>query len=143
MNKAFYYKLLQIIIIVVILTVVAISLFRGYREPKVTVSSESFNVQSPWSITVPVADIASADTISWKEMPIITLRTNGISLLGVNRGRFNTENGNNVWLSVKSGVSPVIQIVDKNGKTYYLNRKNPDETRNIFYLLTNYLKDRK
>ena len=109
--------------------------FWGYREPKITVSPLSFKVQHPWSISVPITEIASADTILWKDMPPITLRTNGISLLGVNRGSFKTKDGSVVRLSVKCGISPVIRIVEKNGKTYYVNRKNSKETQDIFVTL--------
>ena len=122
-----------------IIGVVSVLIYLGYREPKVTVSAKSFNVQCLWSITVPIKEIVKADTISWKEMPLISSRTNGISLFGVHRGWFYTKERNTVWLSVKSGIAPVILIVGENGKTYYMNRTNTKETMDIFDELSNFI----
>jgi hypothetical protein len=107
-------------------------LYLGYREPRIECSAEKLKVQHPWGISLPVEEIAQVDTVAWKEMPPITLRTNGISLFGVNRGSFKTNAGEKVRLSVKCGVSPVIRITDKEGKQYFINRKNPAETRACF-----------
>jgi hypothetical protein len=92
-------------------------------------------------MTIPINEITSADTLSWNEMPTIALRTNGFSFLGVSRGYFKTKEGNAVWLSVKSGINPVIRIITNNG-IYYLNHKNPNDTRSNFISLTNYLKNK-
>jgi hypothetical protein len=116
-----------------------LSLYLGYREPRIECSAEKLKVQHPWGISLPVEEIAQVDTIAWKEMPPITLRTNGISLFGVNRGSFKTKGGEKVRLSVKCGISPVIRITDKEGKQYFINRKNPVETRKIFVELTSNL----
>jgi len=132
----------NIIFTIIIVGGISILQFWGYRDPKITVSPLNFKVQYPWSINVPIAEIVSIDTLSWKDMPPITLRTNGISLLGVNRGSFKTKDGNIVRLSVKCGINPVIRIVEKNGKTYYVNRKNSKETRDIFITLTNYFRNK-
>jgi len=126
---------------IIIAVVVVAFLFWEYKDPKITISSENFKVQN--DIYIPIDEITSADTLLWNDMPVITLRTNGFSLFGVNRGHFKTKDGNNVWLSVKSGISPVIRITNKNSRIYYLNRKNPDETRKIFTSLAGYLKNRK
>ena len=128
------------IVIFVTLGGTALFLFLGYREPKVTISPANFNVQAPWGITLPMVEIASVDTIVWNDMPPIALRTNGFSLFGVNRGSFRTRDGNNVRLNLKCGANPVIRISDKNGRIYYVNRRKPEETKDIFITLTNYLK---
>jgi hypothetical protein len=117
---------------IVIVVIALIPTLFAFREPKVLNSLDLFKVHGLWGISLPITEIASADTISWKEMPSIALRTNGISLFGVNRGDFKTRDGENVRISVKSGGSPVIMITDKDGKAFYINRKKPNETRKIF-----------
>lgn len=116
--------------------------YKDYKDPKVILSSDNFEVQNLESITIPIDEIANADTLLWNNMPLIVLRTNGFSLSDVKRGYFKTKEGNDVWLSVKFGISPVIRITTKNGKVYYLNLKNSNETRNIFMSLANYLKNK-
>jgi len=131
----------QTAFVIIIIGIVAFFQFRTYRDPEVTVSSENFKVRNVYKMTIPINEITSADTLSWNEMPTIALRTNGFSFLGVNRGYFKTKEGNAVWLSVKSGISPVIRIITNNG-IYYLNHKNPNDTRSNFISLTNYLKNK-
>jgi len=123
---------------------VGILVFFGYREPKVTISPVNFKVQSLtfWNINIPIEEIVNIDTVSWKEIPRISYRSNGISLFGVHRGWFKTKDENTVWLSVKRGVTPLIRIVEKNGKTYYMNRKNTAETMDIFDKLTGFTENK-
>lgn len=124
------------LITVIIIAVVALILYLGYREPTVEFNSSAFKLKGMYGVNIPFAEIAEVDTINWQEMPAISIRTNGISLFQVNRGRFRTVDGDYVRLSVYSGVSPVIRIVDRNNIVYYVNRKNPVETRQIFNQLS-------
>jgi len=138
------WNLYQFILGIIIAIVVIPSLFWEYKDSKIIISSENFKVQNDiYNINIPIDEITGTDTLLWNDMPTITLRTNGFSLMGVNRGHFRTKDGNSVWLSVKSGISPVIRITDKSSRIYYLNRKNPDETRKIFISLSDYIKNRK
>ena len=138
MNKEKIRKRLPIVLTFIIIAGASIFVYFGYREPKVTISPASFNVNtfSSWNITIPIEEIANIDTISWNEMPRISFRSNGISLFGVHRGWFKTKDGNTIWLSIKSGVTPVIQIAEKNGQLYYMNRTNTKETLDIFNKLS-------
>ncbi len=115
-----------IIIIVVVITHLA------YREPKVEINPNAFRLKGLFGINIPFAGINGTDTISWREIPAISVRTNGISLFKVHRGRFRTTDGDKIRLSINSGVNPVIRVADSNGTVYYINRKNPTETREIF-----------
>jgi hypothetical protein len=85
-----------------------------------------------YGVNIPFSEISEADTIAWREMPAISIRTNGISLFKVSRGHFRPTAGDKIRLSVHRGVSPVIRMVDHRGAVYYINRKNPTETRQIF-----------
>ena len=136
---------ISIIFTLVIVSGTGILTYSGYREPKTTISPTSLKVQSftPWNVTVPVMDIVSVDTILRKEMPRISLRSNGISLFGVNRGWFKTKDGNKVWLSLNPDVDPVIVIEERNGRKYYLNKANTKETLDLFKKLNGFTENKK
>ena len=119
-------------VMIAIIALVAFSLFIGYKEPRIVFDSEAFKLKGVYGVNIPFTQIAQADTIEWREMPAISIRTNGISLFKVNRGHFRTTDGDKVRLSVNRGISPVIRIIDRNGAVYFINRKNAAETRQIF-----------
>ena len=126
-----------IILPVVIIASVEILVYMGYREPKVDIDSNNFKMKGLFGINLLFTEIAETDTIAWVAMPTISKRTNGISLNKVHRGKFRTTDGKNIHLSVQSGVTPVIKIVELNGSVYYINRKNAEETRQIFNKIMN------
>jgi len=121
-----------IIFTTVTLFVVGFLLYAGYKEPKVEIESNRLKMNGLYGINLPFSEITKADTIVWKDMPSISIRTNGISLNRVHRGKYRTTAGENIQMSIYSGVSPVIRIVTQGGSVYYINRKNADETRQIF-----------
>ena len=96
-----------------------------------------FKLKGLYGVDIPLAEIAEAELISLHEMPLISIRANGISLSKVHRGYFRTTAGENIRLSINSGSNPVIRIVDRHGNEYYINRKNADETRQIFDRIKN------
>ena len=120
--------------VITIVTTIAVFLFiyLSYKEPRVVFDSNAFQLKGIYGVNIPFAEIAGADTIARHEMPVISIRTNGISLFKVHRGNFKTTEGDKIRLSITAGVSPVIRIVDQDGAIYYINRKNADETRQIF-----------
>ena len=126
------------IIVFIIVLFNFLFLYFGFKDPHVNCTSTSFEIRRMWGMSLMLSEVDKIDTIAWKDMPHITLRTDGISLLGVNRGSFKTKNEENIRLSVKCGISPVIRIEDKEGKLYYVNRKNPEETRDIYQSLINH-----
>jgi hypothetical protein len=106
--------------------------YLSYKEPAVSFDSNAFKLKGIFGVNIPLSKIAQADTISWREAPAISIRTGGISLFKVHRGRFRTADGDQVRLNIHRGTEPVIRMVDQNGLVYYINRKNPVETRQIF-----------
>jgi hypothetical protein len=120
--------------IICIATVVPVGLliYLAYKEPKAVIDANTFKLKGIYWVNLPFSEIVETDTIVWNKMPAISLRTNGISLNKVHRGKFRTTDGDKVHLSIQRGISPVIKIVDKSGSVYYINRKNADETRQIF-----------
>ena len=111
---------------------VGLLLYLGYKEPKFKIDSYAFKLKGLYGVNLPFTEIVEADTITWSKMPTISARTNGLSLNKVHRGKFRTTDGNIIHLSIYHGVGPVIKIVEKDGSVYYINRKNADETRQIF-----------
>ena len=111
---------------------VGLLIYFGYKEPKVIIDANAFKLEGLYGVNMPFSRIAEADTIVWSKMPAISIRTNGISLNKVSRGKFKTADGEKIHLSIHCGVSPVIKIVEKDGSVYYINRKNAAETRQIF-----------
>ena len=111
---------------------VGVIIYLAYKEPKAIIDANAFKLKGLYGVNLPFTQIAEADTISWSKMPSISLRTNGISLNKVHRGKFRTTDGEKIHLSIQRGVSPVIRIVEKDGSVYYINRKKADETRQIF-----------
>jgi hypothetical protein len=113
-------------------------IYFGYKEPAVQIDSNALKLKGLYGVNLPFTEIAKADTILWREMPAISIRTNGISLHKVSRGKFKTADGDKIHLSVNRGVNPVIRIVKQDGFKYYINRKNEIETRLIFNKLKSY-----
>jgi len=117
---------------ILIVVSVGILIYLGYREPVVEINSNALKLKGLYGVSLSFAEIAEADTISCNEMPAITMRTNGISLNKVHRGKYRTTNDEKIHLNIYSGVNPVIRVVKQNGSVYYINRKNAEETRQIF-----------
>jgi hypothetical protein len=121
---------------IAIVASVGLLIYMGYKEPKVIIESNAFTLKGLYGVNLPFSAIVEADTIVWREMPAISIRTNGISLYKVHRGKFKTTDGNKIHMSIYRGVSPIIRIVEQDGSVYYINRKNADETRQIINKLT-------
>ena len=107
-------------------------LYLSYIDTKVEFEATAFKLNGIYGIHIPFTEIADVDTIAQHMMPAISKRTNGVSLFKVHRGHFKTTKGDKIRLSMSGKESPIIRIVEKNGKTYFINRKNLDETRQIF-----------
>jgi hypothetical protein len=114
--------------------------YLAYKEPTVTFDSNAFKMSGIYGAYIPFAGICETDTIAWREMPAISIRTNGISFSKVHRGRFRTTDGKKIRLSVCGGVSPVLRITGKDSLVYYINRENAAETRQIFKKLQENIK---
>jgi len=120
------------IIPLVITVSVGLLVYLGYKEPAVEISSNALKLKGLYGVNILFSEIAEADTIAWSEVPAIALRTNGISLYKVHRGKFRTTQDEKIHLNIYSGITPVIRITEQNGSVYYINRKSAEETRQIF-----------
>jgi hypothetical protein len=120
------------IIPIVITVSVGLLVYLGYKEPAVETNSNALKLKGLYGVNILFSEIAEADTISWREMPAIALRTNGISLNKVHRGKFRTTQDEKIHLNIYRGIGPIIKIVEQNGSVYYINRKSAEETKQIF-----------
>jgi len=118
--------------------VVLIAVFVGMvaLEPKVVLGPDSFRLKGMYGVNIPLTEITEIDLIGFREMPAISIRTNGISSFNVHRGHYRTTDGDNVRLNISRRENPVIRIIDRRGNAYFINRKNPNETRAIFNTIT-------
>jgi hypothetical protein len=133
-------KFIPISIFIATVVPVGFLIYFGYKEPNVQIDTNALKLKGLYGVNLLFAEIAEADTIVWSKMPTISIRTNGISLNKVHRGKFKTADGEKIHLSIHHGVSPVIRIVKQDGSVYYINRKNATETRQIFKKLNIQLK---
>ena len=127
----------RVFLAVLIVVSVGLFIYLDYKEPVVEINSEALKLKGSYGINLLFSQIAEIDTISYREMPAIAMRTNGISLNGVRRGKYKTTKDEKIHLNISSGISPLIRIVEQNGSVYYINRKNAEETRQIFNKLKN------
>ena len=125
-------KFICIAIFATTFVLVGLLIYLGYKEPKVIIDTNALKLKGLYGVNLSFSEITEADTIVWSEMPVISRRTNGISLNEVHRGNFRTAGDKKVHLSIHHGVSPVIRIVERDGSEYYINRKDVIETRQIF-----------
>ena len=127
----------QLFLPILIVVSAGFLVYFGYKEPVVEFNSNILKLKGLYGINLTVTEIIEVDTILYIEMPAIAMRTNGISLNRVHRGKFRTTKDEKIHLNIHSGVSPLIRIVEKGGLVYYINRKNAEETRQIFNKLKN------
>ncbi|MDR2038019.1 MAG: alpha/beta hydrolase [Bacteroidales bacterium] len=116
----------------VVIGLVLLLIWIGYRDPKVSINEDVFKMSGLYGIQIPINEITKTDTITREEMPAISMRTNGFGMPGVQRGNYQLTTGEKVRLSLKGNMNPVIRMIDQGGQAYYFNFKDPGQTRNVF-----------
>lgn len=127
-----YPRPLYIVPFVFMLLLASFMFYMVSLDPQVVFTSNTCQIKGAYGVNIPFAGITDIDIIALHEMPRISRRTNGISFSKVHRGNYRTVNGENIRLSINSSANTVIRIIDHNGKTYFINRKSEDETKQIF-----------
>jgi hypothetical protein len=98
-----------------------------HKGPKYDISSECVQVKGGgYHATIPVADIVS-DSV-WEHWPGIALRTNGVSIPGVNMGHFRLKNGENCMMFIHKKGGSLLELRTVDGGLYYLNCATEEET---------------
>lgn len=93
------------IIPIAIAVSIGLIVYLGYKEPVVETNSDVLKLKGLYGVNILFSEIAEADTIAYPEMPTIALRTNGISLYKVHRGKFRTTQDEKIHLNIYSGIS--------------------------------------
>ena len=113
--------------------------YLGYMESAATCDSKNFEIHGLWGTAVPISEICRVDTISLNDLVPVTLRVNGISLMFIKRGTFKMKDFGTVQLNLNYRSNPVIKIVDNAKRFYFVNRKDPKETRRLFFDIQRYI----
>ena len=105
-------------------------MFYGISPSKVKVKQDKIVFTGMFGTTRQLnnfIDIRLSDTL-----PVISRRLNGLSVGGINKGRFSLVNGSSCMMYLASDDSPYIVFKEKNGKEIYYNTRLPEETNRIY-----------
>lgn len=128
-----------VVIILLSLALIPILFFWGNNGPKYDISSECIKVKGGgYHATIPVADITS-DSV-WEQWPGIAMRTNGMSVPGVNMGHFRLKNGEECMLFILRKGGPLLELRTVDGGLYYLNCATEEETLEMIEQVKNVMK---
>lgn len=136
-SKGLSEKWNKIGIVVLIFTLLIVVWLLGYafKENKISIDSESISFRGSYGERLTEAEIQSVELI--KQLPEITLKTNGFALGTINKGYFKTRNGEIVKLILNSDNKPIILFTKTDGKKIYYSAKDKsneqilDEIRKI------------
>jgi hypothetical protein len=113
---------------------VAIIMLNGLRPTNVKYENGNISFTGMYGITKPINEITSismADTL-----PEIALRINGLSVGGINKGRFKLRDGSSCNLFLSSSKPPYIVFTDFSGKNIYFNRTTQEKTMLVYKQLS-------
>jgi hypothetical protein len=122
----------DIIITASAVTVVLVAIFMSYgiRPSRVKYDNGNLVFTGMFGLSKPIREISYiriSDTI-----PTITLRQDGISVAGINKGRFKRADGTSCHLYLTSSKPPYIVFTDYSGREIYFNQSREDKTKLIY-----------
>ena len=94
----------------------------GLKENQLKINFESIEFQGSYGEKILASNIQSIELV--KELPKISLKTNGFALGSVKKGFFKTEEGEKIKLIINAEQSSVLLITKKNGQKIYYSAKN-------------------
>lgn len=112
---------------VVILSLVIIP---NFVDTKINIDSTCLEIKGIYGIKIPYNSIENCDTI--KQLPSISLRTNGYAFGKTLTGYFKLADGTPVKLFVKQGNGPFIRIRSKDQILVFLNFEKSEETIKLY-----------
>jgi len=105
-------------------------LYFGTTPAKIEINGESIHISGMYGIELTGGDIQE---ITMREkLPSIIKRTNGFSFGSSNKGNFKLEEFGKCKLFLQSESGPNLVLIEKNGEKIILNRKNKNETEQVF-----------
>ncbi|HPJ22161.1 MAG TPA: PH domain-containing protein [Clostridia bacterium] len=118
------------ILTIVVLIAVGALLLIGWFGTKITADDDFLRITGLHGRKLPYDEIASVELI--EKLPAITSRTGGYSLGGKKLGNFMTTEYGAVKLYLQNGEKPFIFITGTDGKLYFLNTTEPEQTNDLF-----------
>lgn len=119
-----------------ILTVVIISLFmiNGINPSTVKIKQNEIVFTGMFGTSKSLNSLISMRLSD--SLPHISRRLNGLSIGGINKGKFSMENGNTCLMFLSSTHSPYIVFQDKDGREIFYNARSKDETIELYQQLS-------
>jgi hypothetical protein len=117
-----------------ILLLVTIIFSMGNRENQLTFDSQKIEINGMYGEVLTPDEIKSIELV--KELPEITLKTNGYAVGSVQKGYFKTKSGDNVKLIINADHPPFILFTNIKGKKIYYSAKSKSN-KEIFNELKN------
>lgn len=126
----------KFIISLSILTLVIISLFmiNGINPSTVKINQNEIIFTGMFGTSKPLNSVTKMRLSD--SLPTISRRLNGLSIGGINKGKFSMENGNTCLMFLSSTHSPYIVFEDKDGREIFYNARSKDETLELYNLLS-------
>jgi uncharacterized membrane protein SirB2 len=124
-NKSHRHKII-VYISVIITIIIAVSIAYGLVPTHVKYDNGNITFTGEFGISKPISDFTSirvSDTL-----PSISLRLNGMSVGGINKGKFKRSDGKSCHLYLSSSKPPYIVFTDHGGYEIYFNRSKEEET---------------
>lgn len=123
------------VIVVFFVVLLTPTLFMNYSN-EVVVGNDVIEIKGEYAMTIPVSEI---DTVLLMEkLPSIKSRTNGISTIKVNIGKFKMSDGEKANLYINKNVDMFIEIkLNAHGSQHkadliFINRKTVEETKALY-----------
>jgi hypothetical protein len=111
------------------LAIIAVGVTYASSEATVTIDGGKFKVSGLYGENIQIADIEHVELV--KNLPGITLRTNGYSLANINKGYFSTDTKETVKLFIHSKKKPYIRIT-KNRENRFISTAGSQKRQRKF-----------
>ena len=115
---------------IIFLLINGVMFFQSITPTKIVIENESVRFTGSYGFRLNIADIESVELVD--KIPAIKIRTNGVFMGYVNKGRFKVESWGECRLLMHSKKSPFLIITKNDGEKYIINYYKPSETENTY-----------
>ncbi len=124
---------------VLIVVVVGVLMFYGTTPSTVRLENGKFVFTGMFGTSRLLNDIEGIKLTN--ALPKVSLRLNGLSVGGINKGKFKLADGGSCFMYLSSSSKPYIVFSDKNGQEIYYNSKDSVSTIQIYQDLSRLFRD--
>jgi len=104
-------------VLVVVIAVLLITSFSDYKSSELTLGSKKLEIKGSYGVTLDKGEIREQKVVN--ELPSISHKSNGFAAGDYAKGRFETSDGNSIWLFVNKKASHFLLIRSSKGDIYY------------------------